>query len=366
MNCCVRVTALAFLGWASAGTSALPAQERANAVVLIVTDGLRWQEVFSGADSALLSRQMGGVSDTLALRKDFWRPTPGDRRSVLLPFIWGTVATRGAIWGNLAAGSDAHVTNGFKFSYPGYNEMLVGVADKKIDRNDYGPNPNVTVLEWLRSRKGFAGRVAAFGTWDVFADIFNGKQSNVFVHAGWQAPPGHVKGAPERTIDRLYRTTIRTWNDLAYDAFMQSVLLDYVKAKRPRVLFVGYGETDEWAHSRRYDLTLRSANRVDEFISELWRTMQSVPEYRDRTTFIITTDHGRGTGDKWTDHGKDVDGAEQVWIAMLGPGSPKLGEVKNGSPVTQSQIAATIASLLGENYSKSEPRAAPPLVGLRR
>jgi len=90
-----------------------------------------------------------------------------------------------------------------------------------------------------------------------------------------------------------------------------------------------------------------------------------MPEYRDRTTFIITTDHGRGGGDKWTDHGKDVDGAEQVWIGMVGPGAPKLGEVKGGAPVTQSQIAATIASLVGQDYSKSEPRAAPPLVGGR-
>ena len=337
----------------------------ARAVVLIVVDGVRWQEVFNGADSALLTRRPGGVNDTLAIRREFWRPTATERRSALFPFLWGTVATRGVIWGNVTEGSDAHVTNGLKFSYPGYNEMLVGVPDQKIDKNEYGPNPNVTVFEWLRMRKGFKGRVAAFGTWSVFNDIFNPKQSGVFVHAGWDPPPGRVKGATERTIDRLYRTTIRYWDDNTYDAFMQSVLLDYVKAKRPRVLFVGYGETDEWAHARRYDLTLRSAQRADDLIAELWRTMQAMPEYRDRTTFIVTTDHGRGSGDKWTDHGRDVEGAEQVWIAMVGPGAPKLGAVKGGTAVTQSQIAATVASLLGENYFKSEPRAAPPLIGTR-
>lgn len=337
----------------------------AAAVVLIAVDGVRWQEVFGGADSALLTKRPGGVSDTLAIRKEFWRETAEERRSTLFPFLWGTVAVRGALWGNLAEGSDAHVTNGLKFSYPGYNEMLVGVADRKIDKNEYGPNPNVTVFEWLRMRKGFAGRVAAFGTWSVFTDIFNPKQSGIFVHAGWDPPPGRVKGAAERTIDRLYRTTIRYWDDNVYDALMQAVVLDYVKAKRPRVLFVGYGETDEWAHARRYDLTLRSAQHADEFIAELWRAMQAMPEYRDRTTFIITTDHGRGRGDKWTDHGKDVDGAEQVWIGMVGPGAPRLGAVKGGAPVTQSQIAATIATLLGENYFKSEPRAAQPLIGVK-
>ena len=356
-----RCAALASLALASAGALPLRAQERASAVVLITIDGLRWQEVFGGADSALLTKRAGGVSDTLATRKEFWRPTAEARRGALLPFLWSTVAARGAIWGNMAAGSDAHVTNALKFSYPGYNEMLVGVADKKIDKNDYGPNPNVTVFEWLNTRKGFRGRVAAFGTWDAFNDIFNRKQSGVFVHAGWQPPPGRVKGAPERTIDRLYRTTVRYWDDNAFDALMESVVLDYVKAKKPRALFVGFGETDEWYHDRRYDLMLQSVRSADAFIAELWRSMQAIPEFRDRTAFIVSTDHGRGTGPKWTDHGKDVDGAEQIWIAMFGAGVPRLGEVKSGAPVTQSQIAATIASLLGEDYSKSEPRAASPL-----
>ena len=338
------------------------AQGPARNVVLVAIDGLRWQEVFNGADSALLSRRAGGVQDTTGTRKTFWRPDVEARRRALMPFLWGTVAARGAIWGNLAQGSDAHVTNGLNFSYPGYNEMLVGVADAKVDRNDYGPNPNATVFEWLNSRRTLRRRVAAFGTWSTIADIFNRANSGVFVHAGWEPPPGRVKGAPERTLDRLYRTTIRYWDDNTFDALTQAAALDYVKAKKPRVLFVGFGETDEWAHGRRYDLFLRATQRADEFVAELWRTMQAVPEYRDRTTFIITTDHGRGHGAEWTDHGKDVAGAGQIWIAMLGPGTPALGEVTQGSPVTQSQIATTVATLLGEDYKRSEPRAAPPLV----
>jgi len=76
--------------------------------------------------------------------------------------------------------------------------------------------------------------------------------------------------------------------------------------------------------------------------------MQAMPEYRGTTTFIITTDHGRGSGpEKWRDHGKDVDGAEDIWIAVLGPDTPALGERAQAGPVTQSQVAATIAALLG-------------------
>lgn len=341
-------------------------QERAHAVVLIVTDGLRWQELFGGADSLLISRSMGGVQDTAGLRRQYWRQSAPERRRLLMPFFWDSIAPRGAVWGNLAAGSDARVTNGLRFSYPGYNEMLTGWADPQIDKNDFGPNPHVTVFEWLHGRPGFNGRVAAFATWGVFNAIFNRDRAKFPMHAGWEPPPGRRVGTPERTIDRLYRTTIRLWDDNAYDALMQTVLLDHVRARKPRVLFVGYGETDEFAHARRYDLTLRAARRVDEFIAELWRTMQAIPEYRGRTTFIVTTDHGRGDGDTWTDHGRDVLPADQIWIAMFGAGVPAVGEVRTAVAVTQAQIAATVAALLGENFPKAAPRAAPPLIPFPR
>ncbi len=77
---------------------------------------------------------------------------------------------------------------------------------------------------------------------------------------------------------------------------MQIPLLDYVRAEHPRALFVGYGETDDWAHAGRYDLVLKSAHQFDAFVKQLWDTMQAMPEYHDQTTFIVTTDHGRGGG----------------------------------------------------------------------
>jgi bisphosphoglycerate-independent phosphoglycerate mutase (AlkP superfamily) len=149
----------------------------------------------------------------------------------------------------------------------------------------------------------------------------------------------------------LYRTTFRTWDDNAYDAFMQATVLDYLRTNRPRVLFVGYGETDEWAHSGRYDRVLRSARAVDAYIAELWRTLQSMPEYRGTTSMIVTTDHGRGAaGTSWRDHGENIDGAENVWIAVVGPNTPALGERTNTERVTQSQVAGTLAALLGQPY----------------
>ena len=57
-------------------------------VILITFDGLRWQEVFSGAEAVLMSKEHGGVGNTNALREGFWRETPAARREALLPFFW--------------------------------------------------------------------------------------------------------------------------------------------------------------------------------------------------------------------------------------------------------------------------------------
>lgn len=360
---CVATAAVLFLGIAAAGAPvvAQTAPDTGHAVVLIVTDGFRWQELFGGADPALNNEKHGGVADTAALRRGYLVGGTEANRRALMPFMWGVIARDGQIFGNRRVGSDAVVTNGLKFSYPGYNEMLTGRPDPRIDRNDYGPNPNPTVFGWLAGQPGFFKQVAAFGTWDVFADIFNRRLSPMTLRAGWEPPfPGSTD--PARVLlDSLYATTTRVWAGMPYDAFLQSVVMEYLRTERPRALYLGFGETDEWAHSRRYDQYLATAHHVDGFIRDLWQTMQGMPEYAGRTTFIVTTDHGRGSGlEDWTDHGKDVEGAENIWIAVMGPGVPGLGERKNVSFVTQAEVAATVAAAVGMDWVKASG-AAPPL-----
>jgi hypothetical protein len=339
-----------------------PAGKTRN-VVLIVADGLRWQEIFTGADASLLNSKYGGVWDKPDdLRKDFWREDAAERRAALLPFLWGTVAKQGQIFGNQNKGSVGRVTNGMAFSYPGYNEMLTGFPDPKINSNEFGKNPNITVFEWLNKSPEFHDQAAVFATWSTFKDIFNQQRSQLAMQVGWDEPYRGAATPREGMLNQLYRETIKLDSEDVYVSFLQPPLLDFVKARHPRVLFVGYGETDNWAHSGRYDLVLRSAHEFDAYVRELWETMQAMPEYRDQTTFLITTDHGRGSGlVEWKDHGEKQKGSENIWIAVLGPDTEALGERRRTSPVTQAQIAATLAALLGKNYRGDVPVAAPPI-----
>src|ERR1700683_4177439 len=87
------------------GASPALAGETQN-VVLIVSDGLRWQEIFTGADPTLLNDKEGGswLSDE-DLHKRYWRASAAERRALLFPFLWGTVAKHGQIYGDQLQGS---------------------------------------------------------------------------------------------------------------------------------------------------------------------------------------------------------------------------------------------------------------------
>ena len=335
-------------------------------IVLVTLDGLRWQEVFGGAQEKLFDERAGGVRDLPALRERYRRDTPEARREALMPFLWGVMARQGQVFGDAQAGSPAKLTNGKKFSYPGYSEMLCGFPDPRIDSNRKVPNPNVTVLEWLNRRPEFEGKVAAFGTWDVLYSIVNVERSKVPVVAGWAPFADEPLTAEEKAVNALLPEMPRIWPDNAFDLVTTTGALAYVRKHKPRVLYVMLGETDEWAHGRRYDLYLDSATRGDAFLRRLWETLQSMPEYAGNTSLIVTTDHGRGdTKLNWTDHGEDVEGAEFIWTAVIGPRIEPLGVRKNVQ-TTQSQIAATVAALVGEDYHSAEPKSAPPLPVTRR
>jgi len=330
-------------------------------VIFVMTDGLRWQEVFRGADAALMNKEHGNVSDPEELKKLYWHDTLAERREALMPFLWQTIARYGQLYGNRDLGSDAYVTNGRNFSYPGYSETLCGFPDPRIDSNNKIPNPNVTVLEWLHRKPEYGGQVAAFGAWDVISAIVNPARSGLLANAGYD-PLLATPVTPEIQIINRLKADTRIWDDEPFDSFTFYTAMAYLKLHHPHVLYVSFGETDEWAHEGHYELYLNAAHRVDRFLREFWAAVQSMPEYRGTTTLVFSPDHGRGEApDDWKSHGEKFPDSKYIWIAFLGPDTPALGERAHIAPVTQSQIAATLAALLGEDYNADVSKAGKPI-----
>jgi hypothetical protein len=348
---------LPFILLAAAGFAAPAAAQEGTAenLFLITLDGLRWEELFGGADDSLTA-DLRFVRDTAALHAAFWAESREARRQRLMPWFWSVLAREGQLFGNRWLGNRMDLTNLMWFSYPGYNEILVGYSDPNINSNDKRPNPNVTVLEWLHRQEGFEGLVAAFGSWDVFPYIINEERSGIPVNAGFRQAQGPGLSERELFLNELQGQIPSPWGNVRLDAFTHHYALEYIKREHPRVVYIAYGETDDFAHDSRYDHYLHAARRTDAFIQQLWEYCQQDPFYAGKTAFVITTDHGRGDQPKqdWTSHGKIYKGANAVWAGLLGPGVPPLGERNERGQYWQNQIAKTAAALLGFDYQNEE------------
>jgi hypothetical protein len=339
------------------GLSGFAQAQEAKNIILITLDGLRWQEVFSGADSLFL-RDAEMVKNPQGLYNEFWETNPVKRREVLLPFFWNAIASTGQLYGNRQLGNKVNTQNTHWFSYPGYNEILSGFADdQRINSNDKINNPNKTFLEYLNQKEGFAGKVLAFGSWDVFPYIINEERSGIPVNAGFE---GEHLSDKEELLNRLQTEIIGPWTEVRLDAFTHHFAMEALKNQRPRALYIAYGETDDWAHENHYDRYLWAARQTDDYIKEIWEWVQSDPEYRDNTILIITSDHGRGVRkDTWLGHGSSIPESSETWIALLGAGVSPRGEISEKGQWYNAQIARTIFEMLGFEYP--DEKAAKPL-----
>ena len=342
----------------------LEAQDNDRHLWFVTLDGLRPEELFTGVDKRLVDKEIGGVEDAEGILAKYWDADATARRQKLMPFFWSVIARKGQVFGDPDQNSSVMVKNGRYFSYPGYQEILCGFPDDKVDSNDKIHNRNVSVLEWLNNKPDLAGRVAAFAGWDVFPYILNRKRSGLYVNAGWVEFTFVEDPQRKDTLNQAVRETPHYWGSARFDFLTFRGALEYVKLKSPRVLYLALDETDDWCHSGRYDLYLEAAHRADQYLRQLWEYAQSHEHYRNKTSILITTDHGRGHGrEGWKDHGTDLPGSERIWIAVMGPDTPALG-IRENVQATQGQVAASAAQLLGFNYASENPQVAEPLPGI--
>jgi len=340
-----------------ATATAMYAQRKTENIIIVTMDGMRWQEVFGGADDVLAGDSVFN-HDIDGIKKKFGAASAAEKRQKLFPFFWTTIAAEGQLYGNRKYGNNLDNANPYWFSYPGYNEIFTGYPDTAINSNDKVLNPNENVLEFIGKQKGYAGKIAAFTTWDVFPFILNSKRNGIYVNADVDTIALPAPGL--QLINDMQFLTTRPIG-VRPDILTYMAGREYLKAYKPKLLYIAFDETDDFAHGGMYDQYLGSAHAEDAMIGDLWKTIQQIPQYKGKTTLIVTCDHGRGDKIKsnWRHHGSKIEDAHELWLAVIGPDTPPLGELKLQGQLYQKQIAATIAQLLGFSFTSNHPVAEP-------
>lgn len=316
-----------------------------NKLVVITLDGFRWQELFSGADSSIINdpRYNGDVVNTKAL---YWASSKEERRKRLMPFFWNIIVKQGELFGNREFENKMNVSNPYALSYPGYSELLTGNVDLSIFNNGKAVNPNLSVLEMLNTSATYKNKVAAFTSWDAFPYILNKQKSSFFINSGFENMEPEDLSATAASLNDV-QTEIEDKKNVRYDELTYIACKEYIQAKKPSVVFLSFGGTDEAAHQKKYDQYLQQASNADRMIGELWQYLQTLPEYANKTTFLITTDHGRGASStSWYTHGLFVGGSSQTWMGLLGQSIMPLGERKNTMQLYQKNLKEMMLKIL--------------------
>jgi hypothetical protein len=333
-------------------------QNRKTENLLIVTmDGMRWQEVFKGLDTVLANDTLFS-RDPKGLKEKFGSDNEEERRKKLFPFFWNVIAKEGQLYGNRKYGNQMDNANRYWFSYPGYNEIFTGYPDTAVNSNDKVMNKNENVLEFINKQKAYHDKVAAFTTWDAFPYILNKPRSGVYVNADLDTLNFHSSNL--QLINDIQFLTTRPLG-VRPDVLTYIAAREYLKEYKPKVLYIAFDETDDFAHEGLYDQYIGSAHAEDAMIADLWKTVQSMPEYAGHTTLLITCDHGRGDKIKsnWQHHGTKTEDSHEIWMAVMGPDTKATGEMKNAGQLYQEQIAETLAQFLGFTFKANHPVAEP-------
>jgi hypothetical protein len=319
-------------------------------VIIVTLDGFRWQELYRGADSALINSKY--TDNKAEIRKKFWAPTAEERRKLLMPFFWSTLESEGQLYGNRDMGNCDEVANKYRFSYPGYNEIFTGFPDVRINTNNPMLNPNTNLLEYIGKQRGFENKVAVFASWEVFPAIFNVERSGVKVNAGYTNFEDSKADDRLKYLNVIQHQAPHYLGDTRIDFMTYEFGKEYLKQYKPRVMYLAFDETDDMAHAGNYKMYLTQAHQEDIYLQELWQYIQTDPTYKNKTTLIITCDHGRGDMplDNWRNHGTGVKNSEQTWFAVIGPDTPADGIIKKETTTYHKQLAQSISKLLGLDF----------------
>ncbi len=317
--------------------------ERAeSAVVLVVLDGVRWQEVFNGADRTLV-RQRG-------INPQAWA-NPRD----LMPNLHRLIDAEGLAIGAPGHGAEIAASGPQFISLPGYIEIFAGKPDLGCFRNDCVPAPMRTIVDQVRDANG-ADDVALVASWPNIARAAS-SAPGVVLTAGRKLVDHEdllrADDATARLLDQGARAS--AWpgeGDYRPDAFTGRIALRRLAISRPRFLFVGLGDADEYAHHNDYRGYLEAVRASDAFLGDLVAMLRSMGARGQHTTVLVTADHGRAKN--FTDHGPQFPESGRVWLVAAGADVLDRGFVDASRRHTLSDLAPTVRALLGIAPSSDE------------
>ena len=318
-------------------------------MILVVLDGVRWQEMFGGVDPVLAATHRAG---------------PVVDARTLLPSLYAALDSRGAAIG--APGRGLIAASGPNFvSLPGYTEIFGAdrraMPGQRVRRSERADDCR------RRSRSPPSDSdVAVIASWAPIGRAATRSPSRIVLSAGRQDVAGSrvLRDDPStrEVLEEGAGADPRPGHDaFRPDRYTAELALRYLAARRPAFLFVGLGEPDEYAHQDDYRGYLASLRAADDFFGRLFAELDGMGERGRRSLVLVTADHGRARD--YRDHGAGLPESARVWLMALGGPVRARGFVQGPFGRRLADVAPTIRQVVGLPFDDA-PGAGTPLIEL--
>lgn len=306
----------------------------ARTAVLVAIDGVRWQEVFGGVDAELATAKGLGPAERLDAAH-------------LVPNLYRLMTRDGVVVGAPSSPAAMHASGPNFVSLPGYMEMLTGRNDSGCTSNLCGDVPFSTIADDVADHGGLAAVIAS---WPGISHAATATRGHVVTSIGRTGGEQRYAFQDDPNVAALLREgeSAGPWpgeEDFRRDESTANIACSYLESHRPSFLFVGLGETDEYAHQGDYRGYLSALHDADTVVGRLAAEIAALTADGHPSTLMVTTDHGRSSG--FTTHGGDSPESSRVWLVATGAGIVARGAASSAATRHLSDVSQTIRRVLG-------------------
>jgi hypothetical protein len=148
------------------------------------------------------------------------------------------------------------------------------------------------------------------------------------------------------------------------DELSMYIARQLMRQQAPSLLWITMHDIDV-AHAGAYSLYIEGIRRTDRLCAELWKAVQSDPEYAGNTTLFILPDFGRDSdqdsgGNGFQHHRTGDPASRTTWMMALGEGV-REGVVYD-HPIQSTDLVPTLGAMMGFNPALAQGRPIQDLI----
>lgn len=328
-SCFILVIFIVLTLFTSSTYSQFSTQYKTENVFIVAIDGLRYTEGFASGNT-------------------------------YIPFLWDSLAPKGTIYTNF-------YNTGVTTSNSGHSQITNGVRQLLL--------VNTNSRNLPEDKSNMCPYDLEYST--ISEKNQNPSPDNISIDTDLRPTEPTVgeyyrkfKGAPKEKVyyinghSRIWRNPVSLFPGYGPDyapvvvpVYSDLETLDtafaVIERDHPPLCYVLFGEVDAAGHSGDTTRYLGQIMQVDSLIFQLWQKIQSDSVYANKTTMIITTDHGRHDEQHggWKSHGDQCGGCRHVFLIALGP------DIKPNTIIEDVHDHVDIAPTVGELLNFPTPLA---------